>query len=86
VLLIPLVLALAWWRWTEARPALQWALLGWGLLNLLAGAILSVLPLPFWPFEPEQSVGHYAAHVVYGLGQLPLIWAAYPRGPGAAHQ
>jgi hypothetical protein len=86
VLLLPLGLGLAWWLWPAARPALQWALVAWGLLNLLAGAILSVLPLPIWPFEPEQSVGHYAAHMVYGLGQLPLIWAAWLGAPGAPHQ
>jgi hypothetical protein len=49
------------------------AALAWGVLNLVIGGIVSVLPLSILPFEPEQSVTHYGAHVVYGVGQLPLI-------------
>lgn len=51
-------------------------LLGWSILNLVGGA-LSVLPLPFPPFAPEQSVEHYAFHVLYALTQLPLIWICF---------
>lgn len=50
-----------------------WLLLGWSALNLVGGA-LSVLPLAFLPFSPEQSVKHYAFHGLYALTQLPLIW------------
>ena len=50
-----------------------WLLLGWSTLNLVGGA-LSVLPLTFLPFAPEQSVKHYAFHGLYALTQLPLIW------------
>ncbi len=52
------------------------ALAGLALLNLVGGAVLSVLPLGFLPFEPEQSLGHYLSHVLYGINQLPLIWVA----------
>ena len=53
------------------------ALLGWGVLNLVIGGVVSVLPLPILPFVPEQSVTHYGAHVVYTLGQVPLVLLAY---------
>lgn len=49
-----------------------WALLLWTALNLVGGA-LSVLPLPFLPFEPEQTVRHYAFHGLYAATQLPLL-------------
>ena len=59
------------------RPRLGGALLlAWALLNLLGGAVLSVLPLPFLPFVPEQSLRHYSFHLLYGLTQVPLIVAA----------
>ena len=49
------------------------AALGWGVLNLAIGGIVTVLPLPILPFEPEQSLSHYAAHVLYTVGQVPLV-------------
>jgi hypothetical protein len=55
------------------RRAGYWLLLGWGWLNLVGGGLLSVLPLPFLPYDPEQSATHYAMHVVYGLAQVPLL-------------
>ena len=62
------------WR---LRPRLgATLLLAWALLNLLGGAVLSVLPLPFLPFVPEQSLRHYSFHLLYGLTQVPLIVAA----------
>ena len=36
-----------------------------------------MLPLSFLPFVPEQSMSHYGAHVVYTLGQVPLVLVAY---------
>ncbi len=54
--------------------------MGWGVLNLVIGGIVSVLPLPILPFVPEQSVTHYGAHVVYtrradppGRARLPSV-------------
>ena len=49
------------------------AILGWALLNLVIGGVVSVLPLPILPFEPEQTLDHYLAHVYYTAGQLPLV-------------
>jgi len=53
------------------------AALGWGVLNLVIGGIVTVLPLSILPFVPEQSLTHYGAHVVYALGQIPLVVLAY---------
>lgn len=66
--LIPLALGL----FPATRRAGAWALLVWSILNLIGGA-LSVLPLPFLPFEPEQTLRHYLFHGLYALSQLPLI-------------
>lgn len=76
--LIGLVLFLLWWR----QPGRQrlWAalLLGWTAVgHLFIGAILSVLPVPILPFYPEQSLGHYSSHLIYGVAQLPLIWVLW---------
>ena len=49
------------------------AALGWGVLNLVIGGIVTVLPLPILPFVPEQSLAHYGAHVIYTIGQVPLV-------------
>ncbi len=72
--LVTLALVLAWF--TPARRAATWALLAWGVLNLVGGAVLSVLPLPILPFDPEQSVRHYAFHLLYAASQVPLIVVA----------
>jgi hypothetical protein len=89
--LIPLVIfglfaLLAWAR--PANAVVHVALLAWALLNLVGGGILSVLPLGLFPFQPEQSLGHYATHVIYGVAQLPLAVVAaralLPRGRQAA--
>jgi hypothetical protein len=53
------------------------AALAWGVLNLVIGGIVSVLPLSILPFVPEQSATHYGAHVVYALGQIPLVVLGY---------
>lgn len=58
-----------------ARPgrATHTAAAGWALVVLVGGGG-SVLPLGVLPFAPEQSVSHYAAHAVYALCQVPLLW------------
>jgi hypothetical protein len=77
--LIPLAIfgllaLLAWAR--PANAVVHVALLAWALLNLVGGGILSVLPLGLFPFEPEQSLGHYTIHVIYAAAQLPLVVVA----------
>ena len=69
--LITVALFLACWLFPTSGVAL-WLLFGWATLNLVGGA-MSVLPLPLLPFYPEQSVRHYAFHVVYAVAQVPLI-------------
>ena len=59
-----------------ANAVVHVALFAWALLNLVGGGILSVLPLGLFPFEPEQSLGHYGAHAIYAAGQLPLVVVA----------
>jgi hypothetical protein len=61
------------WLVPATRRLGAWLLLGWTTLNLVGGA-LSVLPLSFLPFAPEQSVTHYLFHVGYAVTQLPLLW------------
>jgi hypothetical protein len=74
-LLLPAILFfLAWWRFPRhvAPIAAMWAL---GLLHLV-GAVVTVLPLTFLPFKPEQTVAHYLVHVVYAAAQIPLLLLA----------
>jgi hypothetical protein len=56
-----------------ARRVAAIALFATAILQLLGGAILSVLPLPFLPFTPDQSLHHYLSHALYGALQLPLL-------------
>lgn len=51
-------------------------LLGWALLSLVVGGVLSVLPLGLFPFAPEQTPRHYSFHVLYAATQVPLLLAA----------
>ena len=67
------ILFLAWWLRPTARFVLGRALAVTGVFQLLGGAIISVLPLPFLPFQPEQSMGHYLSHLFLGITQVPLI-------------
>ena len=70
-----LVLFLAWLLFSN-HPSTVRLLLGWSAISL-AGAIVTVLPLPFLPFRPEQSVGHYGVHVLYAATQLPVLWLTW---------
>ena len=73
--LVSLVLLAAWWL-TRFNRVVTLLILAWATLHLIGGAILSVIPFSFLPFYPEQSLNHYAAHLEYGLAQLPLIFLA----------
>lgn len=65
-------LFLLWWRLPGSKvPAVL--LLGLGVLHLVGGAVISVIPFKFLPYDPEQSLQHYFTHFLYGLAQLPLI-------------
>ncbi len=46
--------------------------MGW--LNAIGGGLLSVLPLPLLPFQPDQSRYHYTFHGLYLASQLPLLF------------
>lgn len=74
---IPSLFSLALFLGYSRQPRYQrvwaWLILLWGLLHLIGGGIISVLPLAFLPFEPEQSVSHYRSHVIYGITQFPLV-------------
>lgn len=74
-LLVDLALLLAFWRRPASR-GVHMAILGWAGLNLVIGGVVTVLPLPVLPFVPEQSLSHYLAHVVYAVGQAPLLLLA----------
>ena len=81
-LVVDLLLLVAYWRRPASR-AVPMAILGWAALNLVIGGVVSVLPLAVLPFVPEQSLSHYAAHVLYAAGQVPLIlWPWPPSGIG----
>ena len=62
----------AWWLLPHKRFVATVTLV-WAVLHLLGGAIITMIPFPFLPFYPEQSLVHYLAHIFYGLAQLPLI-------------
>ncbi|MEX1005153.1 MAG: hypothetical protein WD156_07280 [Acidimicrobiia bacterium] len=76
---LPTIALMGWW-WFDRSRTLWWATLVWIGINLLVGAILSIVPLPVWPFVPDQSLGHHLAHFAYGVTQLPaiyLLWKAH---------
>lgn len=66
------IAAAVWAGLPKFRPGSFWALVSLAGLNLIGGAVISVLPLGVLPFAPEQSFGHYVSHIVYGAGQVPL--------------
>lgn len=74
-LAVDIALLVVCWAWPWSRGA--WTLiLAWGLLNMVVGGLVTVLPLPVLPFAPEQTVDHYLVHLVYAGGQLPLVLVA----------
>jgi amino acid permease len=66
-----LALAVAWSMRGGGR-LLRLTTLAFGVLVAFASAV-SVLPLPFWPWDPDQGVTHYAVHALAVGAQLPLI-------------
>jgi hypothetical protein len=64
--------ALAFWWYRSHSSAAATGLLMYAAVNLVGG-FLTVLPLGWLPFQPEQRPDHYAAHAVYAACQLPLI-------------
>lgn len=71
---ISIVLLSGWYAQETFRRLYGWLLFLWTATHFVIGAVLSVAPLSIWPFIPEQSIPHYAAHALYGFAQIPLIW------------
>lgn len=63
-----------WWHRTHSAAAAA-ALFAYAAISLVGGA-LSALPLGWLPFKPDQTLSHYAVHVVYAVAQLPLMSVA----------
>lgn len=83
--ILPTAILAVWWLVRPGR-GLWWATLVWVVaLNLVVGAILTVLPIPILPFSPEQSWDHYATHILYALAQLPAAYLLATRRPLLAH-
>ena len=57
--------AFAWSAFPARRRLVRSAMLAFVSAFLVLGAFASVLPLPLWPFEPDQSLVHYAVHAVW---------------------
>jgi hypothetical protein len=74
MLLVAIMVFLAWWRFPQQYLPLAgiWIVCA---LHLLA-ASLSILPLPIWPFVPEQTLPHFVAHGIYFVAQIPLLVVA----------
>ena len=70
--LVSAVLVMAW-SLLHSKQFPTLALLIWALMHLIVGGLLSVMPFPFWPFFPAQTLLHYGMHGIYMLAQLPLI-------------
>jgi hypothetical protein len=74
------------WRAPGARLPCA-LLLAYSLMSTVGGA-LSVLPLPIWPWVPDQNLGHYVTHAIaFGL-EVPLVILSVRRlngsfGPGS---
>lgn len=71
-IIVPTIALLIWW-WMRPGRMLVLVTAGWVLLSLIVGAFLTVFPLSVLPFEPEQSVEHYQAHMIYVATQVPLL-------------
>lgn len=72
--LLAIGLFLLWWRLPNRKIPVVLLLVP-GIVHLIGGGVISVLPLEFLPFYPEQTLQQYLSHTLYGLAQLPLIIA-----------
>jgi hypothetical protein len=79
VTIVFITVFLIWRQWPSMRRVSEAVLLTFALVMLIGGALASVLPLPIWPFTPEQTLSHYAVHIVWALGLLALIWIVFKR-------
>lgn len=68
-----LVLFLAWWL-VESRPT-RILFVAWAWIMMLGAGLFSALPLPFLPYDPPQTVQHYAVHGILILAHVPLVRA-----------
>ena len=82
--MLPIAAGLAIW-WSRSRGAsAAGALAAYAIVNLVGG-LVSVLPLGWLPFTPEQTLAHYSVHFVYAACQVPLLGLAFKRlMPGSA--
>ncbi|MDQ6876738.1 MAG: hypothetical protein M3082_03370 [Candidatus Dormibacteraeota bacterium] len=73
--MLPIATGLAfWWSRSRGTPAAR-AVAIYATVNLV-GAVVTILPMGWLPFVPDQTVAHYAAHVIYAVCQLPLLTLA----------
>ena len=82
--MLPIAAGLAIW-WSRSRGAFAaGALAAYAIVNLVGG-LVSVLPLGWLPFTPEQTLAHYSAHLIYAACQVPLLGLTVKRLlPGSA--
>ncbi len=78
-------LGIGYAAWPRSRVVAV-AAVAWAALNLTVGGLVTVLPLPILPFEPEQSATHYLAHLVYALGQVPLLVVGWLAARGSVSE
>lgn len=81
--LVTLIVVAAFVALTERSP--RWRSTGMRALAaftvlMLVGAVASVFPLTIWPFEPEQSITHYAVHALWATSLCPLLLATTSLG------
>ena len=73
ILVVWVAVFTTWWRGPRLRATAIRVIVAFAVLNLVGGAVISVLPLSVLPFYPEQSQDHYISHVFYGITQVPVI-------------
>jgi hypothetical protein len=74
-LVVYAALVASYWAWPRRRVVAA-LLVSWTVVNVLIGGVITVLPVPFLPFAPEQTLSHYIAHVIYIAAGLPLTIAS----------